>query len=112
MRQDALLPHPVTLLSRHNQTHLGFRVLDQITAHIHGDAVDLAGELERRRVLGRDWKTGIGATGQATRVEGDWRRIRDIGVSDQSAIDVELASPRHTMAMWNIRLAGRLELEA
>src|SRR2546430_13444480 len=60
-----------TLLSRHNKTHLGFRVPDQVTAHIHCDAVDLAGELERRRVLGRDWKSGIGATGQATRVEGD-----------------------------------------
>ena len=56
----------ITLLSRHNQAHLGFRVLDQITAHIHCDAVDLAGELERRRVLGRDGQTGIGATGQAT----------------------------------------------
>ena len=55
-----------TLLSRHNKTHLGFGVLDQITAHIHGDAVDLAGELERRGVLGRDSQTGIGATDQAT----------------------------------------------
>ena len=56
----------ITLLSRHNQAHLGFRVLDQITAHIHGDAVDLAGELEQRRVLGRDGQTGIGATDLAT----------------------------------------------
>ena len=59
------IPCP-TLLSRHNQAHLGFRVLDQVTAHIHGDAVDRAGKLERRGVLGRDGQTGIGATDQAT----------------------------------------------
>ena len=95
-----------TLLSRHNKTHLGFRVPDQVTAHIHCDAVDLAGELERRRVLGRDGQTGIGATGQATRVEEDWRGIWDIGISNQSAIDIELASPRRAFAMWNVWLPG------
>ena len=40
----------ITLLSRHNKTHLGFGVLDQITAHILRRAVDLA----QRRILGRE----------------------------------------------------------
>jgi hypothetical protein len=38
------------LLSRHNQMHLSFGVLDQITAHTPSRAVDLA----QRRILGRD----------------------------------------------------------
>src|SRR6266516_4837549 len=79
-----------TLLSRHNKTHLGFRVPDQLAADIYRHPIDLAGELERRGVLGRDGQTGIGATGQATWVEEERRRIREIGVSDQFAIDVEL----------------------
>ena len=46
-----LCPIPcMRLLSRHNQTNLSFGVPDQVSAHIHGDAVDLT----QQRMLGRD----------------------------------------------------------
>src|SRR6266571_5964183 len=105
-------PASLCLLSCHGQSHLSFGVFDQVAAHIHGHTVDLAGKLERRRVLRRDGQARVGATGQATRVEDNWRGIWDIGVSDQSAIDIKLASPRRALAMWDVWLAGWLELEA
>ena len=57
-------------------------------------------------------KPGLAPQVRPPGIEEERRRIRDIGVSDQLAIDIELASPRRTMAMWHVRLAGWLELEA
>src|SRR5207253_5475508 len=85
---------PFSLLPCHDRAQLGFSVPDQVATDIHRYAVDLAGKLERRRVLRRDWQAGIGAAGQTTWVEDDWRGDREFGRSNQFAIDVEQASPR------------------
>ncbi len=51
----------VMLLPRHNLAHFGFGILDQFAVDVHRYAVNRAGELERRGVLGCDWRTAIAA---------------------------------------------------
>ena len=54
------------LLPRHDHFHDLFIVHDQLSAHVHGCAVERAGELEWRLVFVPNRRAGVGAAGDAT----------------------------------------------
>src|SRR5690349_16042893 len=70
---------PTDLLPREVDAQLGRVVLDQLAADVDGDMIDGAGERERRGVVGRDGRAGVGAAGQRAGVEHEGRRDRYLG---------------------------------
>lgn len=67
------------LPASHVHAHLALGVDDQVAGQIDCDAVDGAGETERRPTIEADGRTGVGAAGHATRIEGDRGGDRHIG---------------------------------
>ena len=55
----------VCLLPRHDGTHGGFVVLDQVAADVNDDLMQRAGELEGRLVVGRDGGALLAPRGDA-----------------------------------------------
>jgi hypothetical protein len=58
-----------SLLAGHVRAQFGFGVVDQLSADVHGHAVDGAGELERAGVVVGDRGAGVGAAGERAGVE-------------------------------------------
>src|SRR6266536_1103257 len=88
---DIVVRFEARALSRYRDAHLGLGVLDQLAAHIHGHAVERAGELERRLVVRGHRRATIGAAHDAaTESEAEGHRERNVGLPDQPPVDVEL----------------------
>ena len=74
--------------------------------------MDRSGERERAGVVGRDRRARVRAAGERTRVQDHRCRVRHVGLADERAVDVELEAARRTLALEQVQLAGRFELEA
>lgn len=100
------------LLPRHHHAQRRFVISYQITADIHGHAVHLPGEWKGRLVLWRYRGTRVRAAIDGTE-QTNCQRIgqRNVTLSDQLAVDIELASARRTFSVGKVRLAGYFELE-
>src|ERR1700747_3044111 len=90
----------------------GLMVSDQLSAHIHGYFVNLPGERERRFVLRRDGRARVRSADYGAE-QSDGERIgqRDVALSDQLAVDVELALARRAFAVSDVGFVGYLEFK-
>ena len=101
------------LLPRHNHPHLGFGIVDQVAAQIESDVVDRASEFEGRLVEMRHRRAGVCAYSKtAGEAQAERRRVRELSLPDQLAIDVKLGRSRRAFAVGDVRRPGDLELEA
>ena len=79
-------------------TQRGLVVLDQLAAHVHGRAVECAGELERRFVFVPNRRAGVGAADDAAgKPNGEWHRERNVTLPDKLAVDVKLGAARRPL---------------
>src|SRR6185312_15981668 len=98
-------------LAGHVHAQFGFGVLDQLSADVHRDAVDGAGELERAGVVVGDRGAGVSAAGKRARIERERGGDGRFRVPGEGAVDVELELAGRALAVLHVRLPGRLELE-
>jgi hypothetical protein len=74
--------------------HFGLGVGDEVAGEVDGDRVQGAGERERGVIFGEHGCAGVGAAGQAARVEDDRGGDRDVGLCAQMVVDVQLCPAR------------------
>ena len=88
-------------------------VLNQLSAHVHGRAVERAVELEGRFVLVPNRRAGVGAAHHAPgKTDRQRHGERDVALPDQLSINVKLTAAWSAFALGNIGFTGYLELEA
>src|SRR4029450_9674343 len=87
-------------------------VSDQLTAHIYGYFVNLTGEWEWRLVLRRHRCARVRAADYGAE-QSDGERIsqRDVALSDQLAVDVELALAWRAFAVSDVGFVRHLEFK-
>src|SRR4029450_3151015 len=90
----------------------GLIVSDQLTAHIYGYFVNLTGEWEWRLVLRRHRCARVRAADYGAE-QSDGERIgkRDVALSDQLAVDVDLALARRAFAVSDVGFVCHLEFK-
>jgi len=76
------------LLPRHDHFHDLFIVHDQLSAHVHGRAVERAGELEWRLVFVPHRRASVGTAHKSpTQPEGQWCQVFYFGITPSLSPD-------------------------
>src|SRR4029450_1299662 len=109
---SSLDTRPFLLLPRQVPAQFGLFVLDQLAAHVHGYFVNLTRKRERRLVLRRDGRACVRSADYGAE-QSDGERIgqRDVALSDQLAVDIELALARRAFAGSDVGFGRHLEWE-